>query len=123
MQERSSYELTQELYKGSNSLVYRACREEDKQPVILKMLRQAYPSPEKIARFKLEYEITRNLNAAGLPGVVQVYGLETKQHGWMMALEDFGGEALDRIVQRKQFSLAELLELFIQVGDVISQAH
>jgi len=77
------YQIIQELYVGDDSIVYRAQREADQRPVVLKALKQPYPSPERIAWFKREYEITRGLN---LPGVVEAYGLETSQDRWVMVL-------------------------------------
>lgn len=57
----SNYRIVRQLYESSNSLVYRAIRDADQQPVILKMLCEAYPSPERIAWFKREYEVTRHI--------------------------------------------------------------
>ena len=49
MRNLSGYQVTEKLHESSNSLAYRGRRLADDQPVILKMLKQAYPSPEKIA--------------------------------------------------------------------------
>ncbi len=127
----SDYKITEELYRGSNSLVYRAYRETDKQPVILKMLSSAYPSPEKVARFNLEYEIIRNLNLASVPsasaeaspGVVKAYSLVNDQHRWLMVLEDFGGEALAQLMKRRPFTLTQFLMSAIQIVAVLDQVH
>lgn len=124
-------EITAELYKGVNSLIYRGIRQTDQQPVILKLLNQAYPSPEKIARFKLEYEITQILNSAMLPaqagqallGVIHAYSLGTDQGRWVMVLEDFGGESLDRLIQHRKPALSESLTWAIQMVDILGQVH
>jgi serine/threonine protein kinase len=60
------YQINNKLYESDNSQVYRALRGADNCPVVLKVLKGANPSPERIAWFKREYEVTRNLN---LPGV------------------------------------------------------
>ncbi len=49
------YKILRELYDSPRSQVYQGYREFDRQPVVLKLLGQEYPSPEAIARFKLEY--------------------------------------------------------------------
>jgi predicted ATPase/class 3 adenylate cyclase/tRNA A-37 threonylcarbamoyl transferase component Bud32 len=116
----SEYEITEELYESSNSLVFRGHREADNQPVILKMLRQTYPLPEKIAWFKREYEITRNLDLAG---VVDAYSLETDQQRRVMALEDFGGESLARLGLAGKLTLTEFLPLATQLSDILGQLH
>jgi serine/threonine protein kinase len=49
-----NYQITEKLLESSNSLVYRGYRQADNLPVILKMLKESYPPPEKIAWFKRE---------------------------------------------------------------------
>ncbi len=56
------YQIIELVYESANSQVYRARREINNQPVILKILKGTHPSPERIAWFKREYEVTRNLN-------------------------------------------------------------
>ncbi len=74
MQISSGYRIVEHLYESSSTLTYRAIRQLDNRPVILKIIREAYPSPERIAMFKREYELIRQLNLAGIP---QVESLET----------------------------------------------
>ncbi len=114
------YQARKILYESDNSLVYRAYREADNQPVILKMLKQAYPTPKRIAEFQREYEITKKLT---LTGVVNAYSLETDQHRWVMVLEDFGGESLALVKQNRQFALHEFLSLAIKFVDILAQVH
>ena len=116
----SGYQVTEKLHESSNSLVYRGHRRQDDQPVILKMLKQAYPPPEKIAWFKREYETTRSIN---LPGVIDVYSLENLENHWVIVLEDFSGESLNRITSNNQFTLAEFLHLAIKIVDILGQIH
>ncbi|HSR33578.1 MAG TPA: serine/threonine-protein kinase, partial [Anaerolineae bacterium] len=116
----SGYRVGETIYESGNTLVYRGIREMDNQPVVLKVLKEAYAQPETIAWFKREYEITRALN---LPGVVTVYGLETHQERWVMVLEDFGGESLVRLGKVGALSLVEFLTLGIQVADIMGQVH
>ncbi|MEC4813938.1 MAG: AAA family ATPase [Scytonema sp. PMC 1069.18] len=114
------YKARELLYESDNSLVYRAYQQENNQPLILKMLKQAYPPPKRIAEFQREYEITKNLN---LTGVVNAYSLVTDQHRWVMVLEDFGGKSLQRVKQNRQFALNEFLSLAIEVADILAQVH
>lgn len=116
----TGYHISERLYQSDNSLVYRGRRQADDYPVILKMLRQPYPPPEKIAWFKREFEIIHNLN---LPGVIKAYGLENNQHRWLMALEDFGGESLTRLNLAGRLALPDFLRLAIQISDILGQVH
>ncbi|NEQ84225.1 MAG: AAA family ATPase, partial [Moorea sp. SIO2I5] len=120
MRDLSGYQVTEKLHESTNSLVYRGHRRADDQPVILKMLKQAYPSPESIAWFKREYETTQNIN---LPGVIDVYSWENLETNWVMVLEDFGGESLNRIIPKQEFTIAEFLHLAIKIVDILGQVH
>jgi two-component system, sporulation sensor kinase A len=114
------YQAIEKLYESSRSLIYRAQRSVDFTPVILKMLRQEYPSPQAIARFQMEYEILQSLN---LPGVVTAYGLETFQESPIIVLEDFGGKSLRSWLSARNFNLEEFLNLAIQLTSILGEIH
>jgi len=116
----SGYQITQEIYESANSLIYRGCSPTDNQPVILKVLKQAYAPPEKIAWFKREYEILQKLNLAG---VVNPLNLESYQNRWVIVQEDFGGESLQQLIKSHPFTLSEFLSLAIQIADILAQVH
>jgi len=116
----AGYQLTELLYESSNSHVYRGYQPAVQRPVVVKLLEGEYPSPEKIARFKREYEITHNL---ALSGVVKVFALENDQNHWAIILEDFGAESLVRLNLAGQLTLPGFLNLAIKVSDIVGQIH
>ncbi|MEG4129315.1 AAA family ATPase [Microcoleus sp. Pol1B3] len=108
------------LYESANSLVYRAIREADKGPVILKLLKESYPTPQELVRYRTEYRITQELKE---PGVVQVYDLQKYQNSLVMFVEDFGGESLKVWMQQRKFTLEEFLLLAIATTEALGQIH
>src|SRR4028119_575541 len=90
------YQILAQIYESPNSAVYRARREQDDRAVILKVLKQDYPTPAELTRYKQEYEITRSLN---IEGVIKAYDLQDYQRSLVMLLEDFGGESLAEWMQ------------------------
>jgi serine/threonine protein kinase len=116
----SGYQITEQLYESANSLVYQGYRLEDRQPVILKMLKRAYPLPEEIARFKREYEVTHSFAQTG---VVDAYSLENDHNCWVMVLEDFGGQSLDLLKLAGKLNLIDFLTLAIKITDILGQIH
>jgi predicted ATPase/signal transduction histidine kinase/tRNA A-37 threonylcarbamoyl transferase component Bud32 len=110
------------LYESSNSLVYRALREEDQRPVILKILKQDYPTPQELTRYRQEYEIARSLDS---DDIAKVYSLEPYQNTLMMCIEDFGGKSLrDWLTQRENgFPLDEFINLAIQITHSLARIH
>lgn len=115
------YQIDQKLHEGANSLIYRAYRSRDNLPVILKVLNEAYPSPERLAWFRHEYEVTVALN--DVPGVITAYALEMNQQHRVMVLEDFGGAPLNQLPLQGTMLLPDFLTLAIAVADILSQVH
>jgi serine/threonine protein kinase len=107
----SKYKSLTKIYESVNSIVYRGKRIEDNQPVILKILKEDYPTPEELTRYRQEYDITRRLS--DLNGVVNVYHLEKYQNSLMICLEDFGGESLHTID----------IPIAIQITEILAQIH
>jgi PAS domain S-box-containing protein len=108
------------LYESANSLVYRAIREADNQPIILKLLKESYPTPQELVRYRTEYRITQELKE---PGVVQVYDLQKYQNSLVMFVEDFGDESLAIWMQQRKFTLEEFLQIAIATTEILGQIH
>ncbi|MEH2175376.1 AAA family ATPase [Nostoc sp.] len=85
------YQVSEELYNGSRTIVYRGYRETDSLPVVIKLLKNPYPSFSELLSFRNQYTITKNLNS---PLIVQTHSLEPYQNGYALVMEDFGGVSL-----------------------------
>ena len=114
------YQILAKIYESANSLVYRAYDNLDNQPVILKVLKQDYPTPAELTRYQQEYEITRSLQ---IKGVVKAYDLQKYQNTLVMFLEDFGGESLEILLKSRKFTLSEFIILAIKITENLSQIH
>lgn len=128
MIEIDGYRIQTLIYESINSIVYRGIRQEDNQPIILKILQQDTPTPQERTRYRQEYEIINTLN---LDGVVTAYGLEEIEHRLIIILEDFGGiswrQAMRTIAPDTQqippLPLLEFLPIAIQVADILGMVH
>lgn len=92
----------------------------DGQPVILKLLKQDYPTPEELVRYRQEYEITHNLN---LEGVCRSLSLEKYQNTFVIVFEDFGGESLKSWMSNRKLNLEEFLQIAIATTASLAQVH
>ncbi|MDM8560740.1 AAA family ATPase [Candidatus Parabeggiatoa sp. HSG14] len=117
----SNYKVLEQIYQSANSLVYRAIRHEDNQAVILKILKEDYPIPKELTRYRQEYDITCRLE--NMEGVVNAYSLDKHQNTLVMCLEDFGGKSLKHWLTERTFTLNELLTFSIQTIDILGQIH
>jgi diguanylate cyclase (GGDEF)-like protein/PAS domain S-box-containing protein len=120
----NNYKIVEALYEGNHSVVYRGCLDPDERTVIFKVLKKEYPTPEEVARFRREYEITRNLGDE-VPGVIKVFDIERYNNSLMMILEDFGGESLTRLTHQKRvkFDLTTFLYLALQITEILGEIH
>ncbi|MEG4133329.1 serine/threonine-protein kinase PknK, partial [Microcoleus sp. Pol1B3] len=112
----SGYDLVEQLYCGSRTIVYRAIRETDRLPVVIKLLNRDYPSFSELLQFRNQYTIAKNLS---LPGVIKPYNLESYRHSYALVMEDFGGISLRDYAQERKLTLAEILEIAIQITDIL----
>ncbi|MEG4293215.1 AAA family ATPase [Microcoleus sp. C2C3] len=116
----SGYHLVEELYCGSRTLVYRAIRETDQIPVVIKLLNRDYPSFSELLQFRNQYTIAKNLH---LPGVVEAYTIEFYRNSYALVMEDFGGISLRDYAQERSLTLVEILEIAIQITDILNALY
>ncbi|GAB1537951.1 hypothetical protein NUACC21_06060 [Scytonema sp. NUACC21] len=118
------YCITQQIYSGSKTLVYQGIREKDQQLVILKLMRNEYPTYHEIAQFRKQYAIAKNLNIAG---IVKPYSLESYHNSYVLVLEDFGGIPLKDYISRVEITDTSFLKQFfhiaIQIASTLHELH
>ncbi|RAM52604.1 MAG: serine/threonine protein kinase [Hapalosiphonaceae cyanobacterium JJU2] len=127
------YCITEQIYLGSRTIVYRGIREQDQQPVIIKIMRNEYPSLSEIAQFRNQYIINKKFNS---PGIVKTYSLENYHNGYAIVMEDFGGISLQQwmgktnleisnIENIKTFELTipDFLDIGIKIALILDQLH
>ena len=96
------YEIGEQLYESSRTLVLRGERIQDKQPVVLKFLKGEYPKQEDLGRRKYEFEMIKRIKS---DGVIQAFSLHKFQHSLVLVMEDFGGTALKEQLPTLDFDL------------------
>ena len=115
------HQVKQLIYNGPNSLIYRGIRSEDELPMIFKVLKEDYPSPEQLIRYQQEYDIIQSLET--IPGVINAYHLEKYQNKLVICLEDVAGQSLKEWLTETQFDLSEQLNLAIAITEILGQIH
>ncbi|EGK84129.1 serine/threonine protein kinase [Microcoleus vaginatus FGP-2] len=116
----AGYEITNQIHESNNSLVYRGLRKQDNQRVILKFLKQDYPMPASLVRYKQEYEITRNLNLESVP---KTYSLERYQNSLVIIFEDSGGKSFNLWLASHKLTLEEFLATGIKITRALGDLH
>jgi len=117
---QANYHIAKKIYESANSLVYRGIIKLNKQPIILKILKENYPTPSELTRYKQEYETTRSLNS---DGIIKAYDLQRYENSLVILLEDFGGESLKLLMGNRQFTLQEFLSIAIKITESLAAIH
>ncbi|WP_437586191.1 AAA family ATPase [Sorangium sp. So ce1000] len=121
------YRVLEVLHRGADTILYRARREEDGRPVVLKALRRDHASPRALGRLQHELEVARALKTSV---VVKAYGIETFRDQTTLVLEDFGGRSLDRLLDgddpmrpMRPMSIERFLPLAIRLAAALAELH
>ena len=118
------YQITEALYTGTRTLVYRGIRTTDQYPVAIKLLRNEYPNFNELVQFRNQYTIAKNLN---FPSIIQPLTLEPYHNSYALVMEDFGGVSLSNYLKIatdetkicKSLPLIEFLNIAIQLTDIL----
>ncbi|MCL1464628.1 trifunctional serine/threonine-protein kinase/ATP-binding protein/sensor histidine kinase [Argonema galeatum] len=127
------HRITEQLYAGDRTLVYRGIRESDgedgkalglRTPVVIKLLRNEYPNFSELVQFRNQYTIAKNLN---LPSIVKPLDLAPYKNAYALIMEDFGGVSLSTYLRgatnktqpSKSLSLENFLDLALQLADIL----
>ena len=123
------YEILEQIYGGSRTKVYRAKRQQDSCPVVIKYLATEYPSFNELLQFRNQYVITENLQ---IPGIVRSLSLEVYGNGYALIMEDIGGISLQEHIKllNKQGNssietnfLIEFLSIALQLVDILHEVN
>ncbi len=120
------YRITEQIYSGNKTLVYRGIREEDQKSVIIKLLRNEHPTFGEISQFRNQYTITKNLD---IPGIVKPFSLENYHNTDVLVMEDYGGISLkDWVVGQNHqpfngLAIREFFQIAIQIVSTLEGLH
>ncbi len=120
----NNYNINEEIYHGSRTIIYRGNRNSDLLPVVIKLLKNPTPSFSEIVQFRNQYAIQKNLNS---PLIIKTYSLEFYQNSYALVMEDFGGISLSEYLQTKDTlglsDLDEFLTIAIRMCDILEILH
>ncbi|WP_293342948.1 serine/threonine-protein kinase PknK [Microcoleus sp. CAWBG58] len=117
------YRISEQLYSGTRTLVYRGFSESDNRPVVIKLLKSEYPTFTELVQFRNQYTIAKNIENSG---TVKHLSLETYRNGFALVMEDFGGISLAEYITSDAFGVqgkfTNRLAIFLQIAIQICSA-
>jgi predicted ATPase/signal transduction histidine kinase len=113
------YAITERIYIGTRTIVYKAVRECNQAPVAIKLMRNPDPSFDEIVNFCNQYTIAANLN---IPGIVKPYSLEMHGNGYALVME-YGGISLKEWLASVELTIPHFLQIAIQITTTLDLLH
>ncbi|MBD2326226.1 ATP-binding sensor histidine kinase [Alkalinema sp. FACHB-956] len=114
------YCLVEQVYQVAGQVIYRAIRNQDQAPVLLKAIQVDSIAYSIIHQLRYEYEVSRKFSISGL---AQVLNLEMSEQCPLLVLEDLGGYPLAHWIESTKFSLVEILQWTVKVVETLGQLH
>lgn len=109
----SGYQQTQQIYAGTRTLVYRATRQSDGQPVVVKVLRSPHPPVHELVQFRNQYAITQALDS---PHIVRSLRLDPYGNAYALVMPDAGAIALSDYWSQAAQTLTQFLNIAQQLA-------
>ncbi len=116
----SNYQAQQLIHESDRTLVYRGQNVENGQSVIIKLMRNQYPSFRELVQFRNQYAISKNLE---IEGIIKTYALQRYENRYAMIMEDMGGVSLAEYQPRASLCLSQFLDIAIQLSEILHQLH
>ncbi|HTN84833.1 MAG TPA: serine/threonine-protein kinase PknK, partial [Sorangium sp.] len=118
-----AYARLEKIEENADFSLIRACREGDAVPVLLKVLRAERATRAEVARFKHQYERIAQLAS---PRLVALRGVEELAGALIVALEDFPGRNLARLLAARPsrtIPISEALDLTAALAEGLAAVH
>ncbi len=115
------YEITREIHRGGQGVVYQAIQKATKRKVAIKVMREGpFAGKRDKARFEREVRILGQLRH---PNIVTVHDSGTTAGCFYYTMDYVSGRPLDDYVALSKPSINETLRLFAKICEAVNAAH
>lgn len=114
------HEVIDTLYESPATLVLRAADQDTGDAIIMKILREEYPEPGRLFRFRQEYEILSTMDS---PYVIRAKRIEKYHHSLAIILEDIEGVSLKRVLEKESISISRCLDYAALAANGLAAIH
>jgi serine/threonine protein kinase len=116
------YEIVEQIYEGKRTLLYRGVRQSDSLPIVIKLLKNPFPSFKELAQFLNQYTIAKDIDS---PYVIKMMAIEPYKNVYAIVMEDFSGISLREILRRvgrfgnNPHTLTTFIKIAIQITEAL----
>ncbi len=110
------FDITGRIYASHRTLVYRALRVSDRQPVVLKLPRRDRPTFQELVYFRNQYAIGKRLHSRY---TIEMFDLLAHDRSCVLVMEDWGGISLAQFTRSQPLAIAPFLAIALQLADAL----
>jgi predicted ATPase/signal transduction histidine kinase len=114
------FQITEEIYRGPKSTIFRGHREHDGCPVLFKTTHTDHPALIDLARLQHEYALTNDWNE---PGLIRALALLPHQQTLVLILQDIAAISLKQLLQQQTLPLVQFLTLGLAFAKNLECLH
>ncbi|PYK10812.1 MAG: hypothetical protein DME61_02465, partial [Verrucomicrobia bacterium] len=115
------YELLEQIGRGGQGVVFRACQKSLNRTVALKVINLGqWASKAHLKRFRLEAEAAARLEH---PGIVPIHDVGERDGSCYFSMKFIEGGQLDEVVKRTPMPIRRAVELIAKVARTVHYAH
>ncbi len=114
-----NYQIIEQIYESSKTLIYKGVSLVNHEPVIIKVLKNEYPTFTELVRFRNQYTLIKGLN---LSGIVYPIALDRYQNSYALIMKDEGLISLKEYfnVNIKEHNFQDKLTEFLEIAPAIT---
>ncbi|MGD1700290.1 ATP-binding sensor histidine kinase [Dapis sp. BLCC M229] len=119
----TNYEIGDLIHESERTVVYRGVAKVDTQPVVIKLMRNDFPSFQELVQFRNQYTIAKNLS---VEGILKPLALLNYQNRYALIMPDFGGISLGQYYQKLSpgaKDISRFLDIAIQIAEIVYKLH
>ncbi|HVZ93186.1 MAG TPA: serine/threonine-protein kinase, partial [Phycisphaerales bacterium] len=115
------YEITREIHRGGQGVVYQAIHKATTRKVAIKVMREGpFAGVRDKARFEREVEILAQLDH---PNIVGILDSGEASGSFFFVMDYISGRSLDAHIGETDLTIDESLALFAKICDAVNAAH
>jgi len=114
------YQILAKIKESHATTIYRARRDIDDQPVIIKVLNIKNSMPHELSQLQHSYEIAKDIN---IKGVVTHFHLEKDKETISLIMEDFSDITLETLILKGPFDRLLFLKIAIQLAETLDELY
>ena len=122
MLKHPDYQITDQLYEGKKTTIYRGKQKNDGSPVIIKVLNKINNNSFAIKHFRYQYEIVKN-NLNNLSRIIKHYTFLENNAFYAIVMEDIHGDSIEKFIHSKKIDLMMFFKIALKMIEAIDQVH